>query len=55
MAHDPDVPAPGSVPPTSPDPSPGDPKPTVPPAQDEPGRRTVPIELPGTPHAPERV
>jgi len=53
-AHD--VPAPESVPPTNnPDPSPADPKPTTPPSDDEPGRRTVPIELPGSPHAPERV
>ena len=54
MAHD--VPAPENVPPMhNPDPQPGDPKPKAPPAQDEPGRRTVPVELPGKPHAPERV
>lgn len=51
-----EVPAPESVPPVSnPDPQPGDPKPKAPPADDEPGHRTVPIELPGMPHAPERV
>jgi hypothetical protein len=51
-----DIPAPESVPPVNnPDPQPGDPKPKAPPGQDEPGRRTVPVELPGKPHAPERV
>jgi hypothetical protein len=33
----------------------GDGKPKAPPADDEPGRRYVPIDLPGKPHAPERV
>lgn len=52
----PEVPAPESVPPTSnPDPQPGDGKPKAPPQDDEPGRRTVPVELPGRHHAPERV
>lgn len=53
----PDVPAPDSVPPTgNPDPGPGDPKPKSPPSpEDEPGRRIVPVELPGQPHAPERA
>jgi hypothetical protein len=51
-----DVPAPDSVPPlNNPEPQPGDPKPKAPPAQDEPGRRTVPVELPGQPHPPERA
>ncbi len=50
-----DVPAPESVPPVNnPEPQPGDPKPKAPPA-DEDGRRVVPVELPGKPHAPERV
>ena len=54
MAHE--VPSPESVPPVNnPDPQPNDPKPKAPPADDEPGRRQVPIELPGKPHAPERV
>jgi hypothetical protein len=49
-----DIPAPESVPPVNnPDPQPGDPKPKAPPSED--GRRVVPVELPGTPHAPERV
>jgi hypothetical protein len=54
----PDVPAPESVPPIpnpNPDPQPGDPKPKAPPSEDEPGRTVVPVELPGQPHAPERV
>jgi hypothetical protein len=52
----PDVPAPESVPPmNNPDPQPGDEKPKAPPADDEPGRRYIPIDLPGKPHAPERV
>jgi hypothetical protein len=52
----PDVPAPESVPPVNnPDPQPGDPKPKAPPANDEPGRRGVPVELPGREHAPERA
>lgn len=52
----PDVPAPEDIPPmNNPDPAPGDEKPKAPPADDEPGRRHIPIELPGTPHAPERV
>lgn len=54
-AMSPDVPAPDSVPPTgNPDPKPGDPKPKAPPADDDNGRRIVPVELPGKPHAPER-
>jgi hypothetical protein len=52
----PEIPAPESVPPVNnPDPQPGDPKPKAPPSEDEPGRRTVPVELPGKPHAPERA
>jgi hypothetical protein len=53
----PDVPAPESVPPVNnPDPQPNDPKPkTPPPAEDDEGRTVVPVELPGQPHAPERV
>jgi len=52
----PDVPAPENVPPIIiPDPQPGDPKPKTPPPEDEPGRRNVPVELPGERHAPERV
>ncbi|HSV46497.1 MAG TPA: hypothetical protein VLJ58_11995 [Ramlibacter sp.] len=51
-----EVPAPESVPPmNNPDPQPGDPKPKAPPADDEPGRRSVPVELPGKPGSPERV
>jgi hypothetical protein len=51
-----DVPAPDNVPPlNNPDPQPGDDKPKAPPADDEPGRRYIPIELPGREHAPERV
>lgn len=37
------------------DPEPGHDRPQAPPADDEPGRRTVPIDLPGREHAPERV
>jgi hypothetical protein len=37
----PEVPAPG--------------KPQAPPADDEPGRRYIPMDLPGREHAPERV
>lgn len=56
MWPDPDVPAPESVPPiTNPDPQPGDPKPKAPPSEDDSGRKVVPVELPGMPHAPERV
>jgi len=52
----PDVPAPENVPPlNNPDPQPGDPKPKAPAPEEEPGRRTVPVELPGESHAPERV
>src|SRR5262245_20988831 len=52
----PDVPAPENVPPlNNPDPKPGDPKPQAPPADEEPGRRYIPIDLPGQPHAPERA
>ena len=36
-------------------PEPGEDKPKAPPADDEPGRRYIPIDLPGQPHAPERV
>jgi hypothetical protein len=52
-----DVPTPEDIPPmNNPDPKPGDPKPKAPPApEDEPGRRYIPIDLPGQPHAPERV
>jgi hypothetical protein len=51
-----DVPAPDNVPPSNnPNPEPGEPKPKAPPADDEPGRRYIPIELPGREHAPERV
>jgi hypothetical protein len=57
MCPDPDVPAPEPVPPISnPDPQPGDPKPRAPPSdEDESGRKVVPVELPGKPHAPERA
>jgi len=51
----PDVPVPEPVPPSSPDPQPDDPKPQLPPWQDDSGRPVVPVELPGKPHAPERV
>jgi hypothetical protein len=57
----PEIPSPESVPPvdnpeTNPDPNkPGEPKPKAPPADDEPGRRYIPIDLPGREHAPERV
>lgn len=52
----PDVPAPESIPPVNnPDPQPNDPKPQPPPSEDEPGRRVVPVELPGKPQPPERV
>lgn len=55
----PDVPAPESVPPVNnPDPQPNDPKPkTPPPSEDDDNGRppVVPVELPGKPHAPERV
>lgn len=51
-----EIPAPETVPPVdNPDPRPNDPKPKVPPSEDEPGRRVVPVELPGKPHPPERV
>ncbi|MEO7392600.1 MAG: hypothetical protein ABIU58_10520 [Ramlibacter sp.] len=52
-----DVPVPDAVPPLSnPDPQPGDPKPKAPNSdEDDNGRRVVPVELPGVPHAPERV
>jgi hypothetical protein len=53
---DPEVPSPEPVPPlNNPDPGTGDPKPKAPPAEDEPGRRNIPIELPGNPGAPERA
>ena len=52
-AHD--VPVPEDAPVNNPDPQPGDPKPHAPPADDEPGRRSIPIELPGREHAPERA
>ncbi|MEO8652915.1 MAG: hypothetical protein ABI409_02200 [Ramlibacter sp.] len=51
----PDVPAPEPVPLNNPDPQPGDPKPKAPPSPDDNGRTVVPVELPGKPHAPERV
>lgn len=53
----PEVPSPEPVPPVNnPDPQPGDPKPKAPPMpEDEPGRRHVPVELPGKPGAPERA
>lgn len=50
-----DVPAPEPVPVNNPDPQPGDPKPGRPPPADDTGRPVVPVELPGQPHAPERV
>jgi len=51
-----EVPTPEPTPPlNNPDPQPGDPKPQVPPSEDDSGRRVVPVELPGMPHAPERV
>src|SRR6185369_14739561 len=53
---DPDVPSPEPVPPVNnPDPQPGDPKPKAPPSDEDPGRRHVPIELPGKPGMPERA
>lgn len=53
---EPDVPAPEPVPPVNnPDPQPGDPRPRPPPPGDEPGRRHVPVELPGKPGVPERA
>ena len=56
MNPDPDVPSPEPTPPlNNPDPQPGDGKPKAPPSQDEPGRRIVPMELPGREHAPERA
>jgi hypothetical protein len=52
----PEVPAPENVPPVNnPDPQPGDPKPKAPPSEDEPGRRDIPVELPGKPGMPERA
>ncbi len=55
-AIDGDIPSPEPTPPlNNPDPQPGDPKPSVPPSQDDNGRKVVPVELPGQPHAPERV
>jgi hypothetical protein len=52
----PDVPAPESVPPVNnTDPQRGYPKPKAPPSEDDSGRPVVPVELPGQPHAPERV
>ncbi|AEG94656.1 hypothetical protein [Ramlibacter tataouinensis] len=50
-----DLHTPEPIPPThDPDPQPGDRKPKAPPAEDERGPQ-APIELPGQPHAPERV
>jgi hypothetical protein len=56
-----EVPSPDPVPPLeNPEDKPnqkrddGD-KPQAPPADDEPGRRYIPIDLPGREHAPERV
>jgi hypothetical protein len=53
----PEVPTPEPTPPlNNPDPRPGDPKPKVPPPEgDDEGAGVVPVELPGLPHAPERV
>ena len=49
-----EVPVPENVPPlNNPDPQPGDGKPRMPPSEN--GRETPPVELPGQPHAPERV
>lgn len=51
----PDVPAPESVPPAhNPDLQPGDPKPKAPPSEED-STPAVPVELPGQPHARERV
>lgn len=56
MCPEPEVPTPEPTPPLNdPDPQPGDPKPKAPPSEDDGGRRIVPVELPGKPHAPERV
>lgn len=56
MCPEPEVPTPEPTPPlNNPDPQPGDPKPKSPPSEDDSGRRIVPVELPGKPHAPERV
>jgi hypothetical protein len=46
--------APQPVPPITPEPQPNEPKPQAPPIEDERGPQ-VPVELPGQPHAPERV
>ena len=52
----PEVPTPEPTPPLNdPDPQPGDPKPKAPPSEDDNRRPIVPVELPGMPHAPERV
>ncbi|MES3003024.1 MAG: hypothetical protein V4787_20205 [Pseudomonadota bacterium] len=52
----PEVPTPEPTPPlNNPDPQPGDPGPPVPPPTDKDGNDVVPVELPGKPHAPERV
>ncbi|MDB5874049.1 MAG: hypothetical protein JWQ07_3491 [Ramlibacter sp.] len=56
MCPEADIPSPEPTPPlNNPDPQPGDPKPKAPPSQEDDGRRFVPVELPGKPHAPERV
>jgi len=50
-----EVPAPDAVPPVDDPVVPGVPKQKPPPPEDETGRPVVPVELPGQPHAPERV
>jgi len=56
MCPEPEVPTPEPTSPlNNPDPQPGDPKPKAPPPEDESGHHIVPVELPGKPHAPERV
>lgn len=54
MNSHPDNTPPEPVPPITPDPQPNDPKPSAPPVEDERGP-VAPVELPGKPHAPERV
>jgi hypothetical protein len=54
MNNHPDNTPPEPVPPITPDPTPNDPKPKPPPMEDERGP-VPPVELPGQPHAPERV
>ena len=50
-----DIPPDNTPPGQKRDDEPGHDRPKAPPADDEPGRRYIPIDLPGKPHAPERV